>query len=93
MFIRLKYEKRDASITYSGFDLMGGWYKLLEFCGSLFKSWSRDIGHENIGTFFCEENACLETNSTNKKVSANSPGLREILVLDYCPHEREILTA
>ena len=42
---------------------MSGWNELLELGGGFVKSWLGDIGHEDVGTFFGEEDACFETDA------------------------------
>lgn len=44
---------------------MSGGNKLLELGGGFVKSWLGDIGHEDVGTFFGEEDACFETDATD----------------------------
>jgi hypothetical protein len=43
---------------------MSGWDKLLELGRSLLKSGCRNISHEDISTFFGEEDACFESDTT-----------------------------
>jgi hypothetical protein len=50
--------------THLDIDLVGRGDELLELGGGLFKGGSGDVGHEDIGTFFREEDACFETNAT-----------------------------
>jgi hypothetical protein len=48
---------------------VGRWYQLFKFGRSFLESWSRDVCHKDIGTFFGEENACFEADTTYVEVS------------------------
>jgi len=45
-------------------NLVVGRDKLLELGGSSFKSWARDVGHEDVGSLFGEEDTCFETDAS-----------------------------
>jgi hypothetical protein len=53
-----------SEATYLNLNLMGRWNKLLKLRGGLFKSWSGDICHKDIGTFLGEEDTCFEADTT-----------------------------
>jgi hypothetical protein len=54
---------------YLNLNLVGRWYQLFKFGRSFLESWSRDVCHKDIGTFFGEENACFEADTTYVEVS------------------------
>ena len=57
--------KGDGLSTYVNLDFASGGDELLELGRGLIKGWFGDIGHEHAGTFFGEEDACFETNTTD----------------------------
>lgn len=48
-----------CSCFYFDFD-MCRWYKLFDFGKCFFECGFRDVGYEDIGIFFCEQNGCFE---------------------------------
>jgi len=44
---------------------MSGWDKLLELGRSLLESRCGDISHEDVGSFFGEEDACFESDTAD----------------------------
>jgi hypothetical protein len=51
--------------SYLNFNLMSGWDKLLELGRSLLESRCGDISHEDVGSFFGEEDACFESDTAD----------------------------
>lgn len=42
---------------------MGGRNELLELEGGFVKGWLGNVGHEDVGAFLCEENACFQADA------------------------------
>jgi hypothetical protein len=45
---------------------MKGWDKLLELGRSLLESRCGDISHEDVGSFFSEEDTCFESDTADR---------------------------
>lgn len=52
--------------THLDVNFVGGRNELLELSRGFVKSWLGNVGHEDIGAFFGEEDACFKANAARK---------------------------
>ncbi len=53
-------------MSHLDIDLVGGGNELLKFGRGFIESCCGDVGHENVGSFPREKNACFETDTTGR---------------------------
>lgn len=59
----LPNRRDDVATAYLCFHAAGVRYQLQDLGLGLLESWSRDVGHQNVGAFFGEEDGCLEADA------------------------------